>query len=99
MKSYQFTSANDIDVTVMVDGSYHDCYDKDLFVTAGNGFETEITECGDGEDVIEALEAAGIEFSPNARHFVAYVITACMIVGDDTLEGALDYQARWEAQK
>lgn len=99
MKRYQFTSANGIDVEVSVTGSYNDCDDKDLFVWASNGFEAEIEECGDGEDVIELLEANGVVFDENPRRFNAFVIYACMVVGDTTLEQALDYQASWEASR
>ena len=98
MNKYQFVSANGIDIEISVEGSYHDRDDKDLYVIASNGFEQEFEECGDGEDVIEALEANGVEFDYYPRHFNAYVINACMIAGDDTTEGALEYQAKWESE-
>lgn len=98
MKEYSFSSAEGIEVTVKVEGGYHGCPDKDLFIEAGNGFEAEISECGDGEDVLDALEEAGLTFENNPRHFAEHVITACMILEEETLEEALDYQAKWESE-
>lgn len=99
MKKHQFTSANNIDVTITVEGSYRDSYDKDLYVIASNGYEESFEECGDAEDIIEALEANGIEFDANPRHFIEHVIMDCMIVGDATLEQVLNAQVRWEEQR
>ncbi len=99
MKKHQFVSANGIDVEISITGSYRDCPDKDIWVIASNGYDEEFYECGDEDMIIEALEENGIELDEFPRHFLKMVILDCMILGELTLDQALDYQARWEAEQ
>lgn len=98
MKSYEFVSANGIDVEVSIIGYYHDDA-KDLQVVASNGFEEVIEDCADANDVLDALEEGGIEIDELPRHFAEMVIDGCMIVQDMTLDEALAYQREWEAAR
>ena len=96
MRKYEFVTENNIDVEVVVtDGNKGE--EKDFIVFMSNGEEFELEDIGDGDDVMIAVEEHGGELAPFPRHFNEFVITACMIAEDTTLDEALAYQAGWEA--
>lgn len=99
MKEYSFVSKNGINIEVKVIGEYNDVAAKDFWVITDNGFDKEFKEVGDADEILDVLGENGIEFDKNPRHFAWYVINACMIEEEATLDQALDYQAKWEADQ
>lgn len=96
MIKHEFTTENDINVEAIVidsDGNG----EKDFIVIMSNGEEFKLKGIDNGNDVMVAVEEHGGELTPLSRHFNEFVITACMISEDTTLDEALAFQAGWKA--
>lgn len=95
MKKYSFISADGKDVEVAIEASYRgECLKDFSVIIDGDVWETEED---DGSDVFDIIEQ-NTELMPNQAHFVETVLTSVMAYGEMTLDEALSYQARWEAE-